>query len=221
MIAALFSMISTNHLFSAIIKPLTPTTNLVFVMGDITKFEASQEPVAIVNAAQPSLRCGGGVCGAIFNAVGYEKLTEECQKHPILRNNIRCQVGQARYTKPCGNFAEKNIAVIHAVGPDCRIQEEENNKKKLLEEAYYNSLLVAEENSILKIAFPAISTAIYEYDNKEANPVALAAIVKYFNEHPESKIQTVYLFSYNPTDGGEKDFRQYQYDAKVFFEKKK
>ena len=40
------------------------------ISGDLTEMETD----AVVNAANSGLRPGGGVCGAIFAAAGYEDL---------------------------------------------------------------------------------------------------------------------------------------------------
>ena len=63
---------------------------------------------AIVNAANEGLWAGGGVCGAIFSAAGYDRLQEAC-------NRIgHCDTGSAVIT-PGFNLKAKYI--IHAVGP--------------------------------------------------------------------------------------------------------
>ena len=58
------------------------------VRNDITKMSVD----AIVNAANSALAPGGGVCGAIFAAAGYDQLERAC------RAIGHCDVGQAVIT---------------------------------------------------------------------------------------------------------------------------
>ena len=74
------------------------------IQGDITRIQAD----AIVNAANPQLQMGGGVCGAIFMAAGPQKLQAACDKlAPI-------HTGEAVITP---GFALPARFVIHTAGP--------------------------------------------------------------------------------------------------------
>ena len=65
---------------------------LLFVQQDITQMAVD----AIVNAANPQLQMGSGVCGAIFRAAGPQKLQAACdQKAPIRTGEAALTPGPA------------------------------------------------------------------------------------------------------------------------------
>ena len=128
--------------------------------GDIT-----QERVdAIVNAANPALAAGGGVCGAIFAAAG-PGLDEACAALG------GCATGDAKATPGFGLPARW---IIHAVGPIWRGGDQ--GEPDQLASAYRRSLAVADELGARSLAVPAISTGIYGYPLEAATDVAVAAV---------------------------------------------
>ena len=134
-------------------------TSITTVIGDIT-----QQPDcdAIVNAANPLLRKGGGVCGAIHRAAGQELEADAIRLGPI-------EVGEAVITS---GYKLPNKWVIHVVGPRYTI---DSNPAELLAKALRNVLELADKREISRIAIPAISTGIYGYPMAEAGPILLNA----------------------------------------------
>lgn len=128
--------------------------------GDITKYSTD----AIVNAANSRLRAGGGVCGAIFEAAGYEQLTEACTRIG------HCPTGQAVIT-PGFHLPAKYI--IHTAGPIWHGGNE--NEPQLLCQCYIRSIQLAAEHGCKSIAFPLISAGIYGYPIADAMRIALHA----------------------------------------------
>jgi len=106
------------------------TERIAIIQGDITR----QQVDAIVNSASQSLLGGGGVDGAIHQAVGTELLA-------VFRGLGDGRTGEAKITKEYNLFAHW---VIHAVGP---VWEGGGySEEELPAGCYWNSLTLAVDN---------------------------------------------------------------------------
>ena len=133
------------------------TVNIDIARGDITTLHVD----VIVNAANTTLLGGGGVDGAIHRAAGPELLAE-------CRALGGCQPGEAKITR---GYELPARYVIHTVGPFWTGGK--RGEAQILSNCYCNSLLLAVENRIKTIAFPAISCGAYGYPIREATRIAV------------------------------------------------
>ncbi len=140
-------------------------------VGDITKEDVD----AIVNAANGTLMGGGGVDGAIHRA-GAPAILEACKEIRRTQYPDGLPTGQAVITT-AGKMIAKHV--IHTVGPV--YGRGGNEKSELLAACYRNSLLLAAENGLGSIAFPAISTGVYGYPLEEAATVSSRAIEEFLS----------------------------------------
>ncbi len=136
------------------------------IKGDITEITAD----AIVNAANSSLLGGGGVDGAIHRKGG-SQILEDCIK--IRNKQGGCKTGEAVITN-AGKLPAKYV--IHTVGPVWIGGS--NNEVELLKKCYENVIILALENDIKTIAFPNISTGIYDFPKQEAAEIAINTIIQ-------------------------------------------
>jgi O-acetyl-ADP-ribose deacetylase (regulator of RNase III) len=145
------------------------------VIGDVTTLAVE----VIVNAANEQLFAGGGVCGAIFDAAGYESLTASCQQIGS------CPTGSAVITPAHGLAANGVRHIVHAVGPvwDLDDGEGEEAAAQLLDAqlagAYRSSLELAVAAGARSIAFPAISTGIFGFPAERAAEIAVRTCVEF------------------------------------------
>jgi len=136
--------------------------------GNITE----QRVDAIVNASNPTLFPGTGVCGAIHKAAGH-RLAFDCAKLG------GCQRGEAKLTTGHRLYARY---VIHTVGPVWNGGKDD--EAMVLASCYANCLKVASENRFQTLAFPSISTGVYGYPIDKASRIAIRTIASYLEKEP-------------------------------------
>lgn len=148
-------------------------TRIAAIQGDIV----DQQVDAIVNAANNQLRSGSGVDGAIHRAAGWPQLQNAC------RSIGYCEIGSAVITP---GFKLKAKYIIHTVGPtyvnySWSEAAKKHNKRAAywLERSYQSCLEVAKENGVRTIAFPAISTGIFEYPIDSATQIAVPTVLQF------------------------------------------
>jgi O-acetyl-ADP-ribose deacetylase (regulator of RNase III) len=132
------------------------------VRGDIV----AERVDAIVNAANSSLRGGGGVDGAIHRAAGPELAEAGAAVAP-------CRPGAAKAT-PAFRLDPPIRHVIHTVGPVWHGGE--RGEDETLAACYRSSLAVADELGAATISFPAISTGIYGFPAERAARIAVRTL---------------------------------------------
>jgi len=148
------------------------------VLGDITRERVD----VIVNAANSSLRGGGGVDGAIHRAAGPQLAEVAARLAP-------CRAGDAKAT-PAFDLAPGIKHVIHTVGPVWHGGD--RDEAQTLASCYRRSLEVADELGAVTVAFPAISTGIYGYPVGEAARIAVRTLLS-----TPTRVQRVRLVAFD------------------------
>jgi O-acetyl-ADP-ribose deacetylase (regulator of RNase III) len=134
---------------------------ITVVEGDITV----QEVDAVVNAANTSMRGGGGVDGAIHRAGGPAVLADCVRRFPH-----GLATGEAGWTT-AGEMSAR--WVIHVVGPNYRAGQTD---RSLLVSCYARALAVADELGAGSVAFPLVSAGIYGWPKHDAVDAAVSTL---------------------------------------------
>ncbi len=133
--------------------------NVTVVKGNIVR---QTDCDGVVNSANPNLRAGSGVCGAIYAAAGSRLEPYSSQFAPL-------QIGEALAT-PAFDMGCRYI--IHTRGPKYY---EDADPPGNLEKAMRNTIALADENGLTRLAVPAISMGVYGYPAEEAVPILVRA----------------------------------------------
>src|SRR6476646_3275230 len=147
--------------------------------GDITEIAVD----AMANAANSALAGGGGVDGAIHRAGGPSIMRE-------LADFGGCPTGSAVATG-AGKLPARYV--FHAVGPVYR--DGRHGEAELLAGCYRKCLELAVEREVRTISFPAISTGIYGYPQKEAAEIAIREVRRHL-ERPDTTVDRVVFVLY-------------------------
>jgi O-acetyl-ADP-ribose deacetylase (regulator of RNase III) len=151
---------------------------IVLMQGDITRIPVD----AMANAANSALAGGGGVDGAIHRAGGPAIMSEL----DVIRAKAGgCPTGGAVATG-AGNLPAK--FVFHAVGPVWR--DGRRGEPGLLAACYTKCLELARERGVRSISFPAISTGVYGYPQKDAAEIAIREVKSHL-EDPSTPVEQV------------------------------
>ena len=162
------------------------------VTGDITRLTVQ----AIVNAANESLRGGGGVDGAIHRAAGPRLLEHN-------RTLGGCKIGLAKITPGFDLEARGIRLIIHTVGPVWQFGRDagappppgslptlgetadlsHREEDVLLASCYQRSLELARKHDVQSLAFPAISTGVYGFPKERAAKIAFGHVLAWLAQH--------------------------------------
>lgn len=157
--------------------------NIVAVEGDLTR-----QPVdAVVNAANPMLKHGGGVAAAIVRTGG--RVIQE-ESDAWVRAHGPVTPGKAAVTT--GGMLQASH-VIHVAGPVYRAGQDNEG---LLRQATVAALDAAAATGLDTVAFPAISAGIFGYPPPDATAVIASAVAGWLDAHPGA-LEEVRLVGYD------------------------
>jgi len=162
---------------------LSPGHLLEIRQGDITEETVD----AIVNAANSHLLHGGGVAAAIVRRGGW---TIQQESDAWVKAHGPVSNAEPAYTSGGGMPCKY---VIHAVGPIWG----EGDEDAKLTAAIEGSLRLAEKLGLKSIAFPAISTGIYNFPTQRAARIFIQAFRNYFTGHAATPIELVRVVLYD------------------------
>lgn len=157
----------------------------------------------IVNAANTHLGGGGGIDGLIHEKGG--KGYKEAHKD-LKRLYPEGYISGHAAMITSGDLKEKGFDnVIVVAGPQGAKSDLE--KEAQLYSCYMNSLILAHQEKKKHIAFPSISTGIYDFPKDRAASISLKAIYDFIQSYPEASLETISIhFLPNATHEDSLDF---------------
>ena len=168
------SQVCSANEFCCVSTKFEKTGNFVtfeVYIGDLTEFEAD----VIVNPANCKLMHSGGLAAAIVKKGGQE-IQKDCSQH-IQSKVYDLDEGDVFFSNVVGKLPCK--AIVHAVGPRWQVKSTDHDyEKSRLRNAVTNSLAKAKHYN--SIAFPAISSGIFQYPIDQCALAHIEASMNFF-----------------------------------------
>lgn len=130
---------------------------------------------ALVNAANTHLNHAGGIAFALSDAAGPGMQKES---NAIIKKDGPLLVGEAVETGAYNLLSNGIKYIIHTVGPDCRIPNQKAKMASYLRFAYESACEIAQDLKLTSIAFPSISSGIFDCSIQETSFIALRTIIR-------------------------------------------
>lgn len=143
------------------------TKKVAVIQADITDLGVD----VIVNAANESMRGGGGVDGAIHRVAGPELVKETVKAAPLYVAETFVTPGynlKARY-------------VVHTVGPTYHYGN--SGEYLALKMCYKNVIEVANDLGARTLAIPAISAGVFNFPKERAAKIAVMTAIEESNKY--------------------------------------
>jgi len=148
------------------LPPPPDASRLRLILGELTTLEVD----ALVNPCHANLLEGGAVHRQVHLAAGPQLMLAA-----FLEGT--CDIGEARITP---GFELPAKRVIHAVGP--LWLGGRRSEDMFLASTYRNCLLLAEEQGLCTVAFPAISTGAKGFPMSRAAHIAIRTVLRFLHE---------------------------------------
>jgi len=139
---------------------------VTFYRGDSTKLQVD----AVVNAANPQLVAGGGICAAIFSAAGHAQLSKACAKLG------GCAYG---HTKVTLGFKLPARYILHSVSPA------DASDPAALESCYNTILDCCLARGLRSVAMCCLATGISGFRHVDAAEIALRTTRQWLEGHQD------------------------------------
>ena len=130
---------------------------------------------ALVNAANTELKHGGGIAFALSQAAGPGMQKES---NTIIKKDGPLLVGEAVETGAYNLLKNGIKYIIHTVGPDCRVPNQKAKMASYLRFAYESACEIAQDLKLTSIAFPSISSGIFDCPIQETSFIALKTVIR-------------------------------------------
>lgn len=146
--------------------------NLILVSGDIIENANKYNVEGIVNTANKYMDYGCGVCGAIYDKVGIDKIETYCHSKWIKD----MEVNEIRITT--GFSLCKDIIHIY-----CPRHYEEQKPLEKLKESYQNLFNVILREKYTSVIVPSLATGFHGYEHQYVAQMVIELLTEFCNNN--------------------------------------